>query len=191
MDDKPLPPRPLSSLTETLEAALERVRSVRGVGGNLYRAVEVTLSPDGRLARVGKIWHQDLEHVRRFGHALAANTAGMQVQVTDSRGQVLETIAPPSKDVEPVGWSNWTAIPVPKAPPRPPQPRRRPRPLPAAVPAPVKPPAPRSAPAVVPPVIAQELPVPPPTETSVGAPTLQEPPESPVERTNTLRPGQD
>lgn len=190
MDDKPLPPRTLSSLSENLEAALERVRSVQGVGGNLYRAVEVTLSPDGRLARVGKIWHRDLEHVRRFGHALAADTTGMQVQVTDSRGQVLETISPPARDAEPRGWANWTTDPVPAAPPRPPQPRRRPRPLPEVWPKPAQPPAQASAkppaqapaksaaPAIAPPVIEQVVPASNPADVAVGSTPLPEPPEA-------------
>ena len=180
-DDDPFVPKTQSSAAETLEAASERLKPMQRISGNLYRAVEVMRAPNGRVTPVGKIWHSDLERVRRFGHALAANTAGEHVQVADSGGHVIETIPPPPPGTPPVGWGNWTAVRVPNAPPRPPV---------LTAPPPKAAPVPRPPPTMVPPIVPQALPasLASAAARATAADQAPLPPESPVERTNPLPP---
>lgn len=147
--------------TETLDAASERLAAVQRVDGALYRVVEVTRQPNGRLLRQGQIWHSDLGLARRFGRALAANSVAQKVQVADAEGQVIETIPPPPPGTPAPGWgAGWRHVPLPPAPPV----RRR---------APAKPPAKLAGKAVNPPV-------------PVSLPVMEA--ESEVERTSTLTP---
>lgn len=176
-DDDPFLPKTRSSAAETLEAASARLKPTAKLDGHLYRVVEVMRAPNGRVTRVGQIWHSDLAHVRRFGRALAGNTVADHVQVADAQGVVIETIPAPPPGTPPAGWGNWKATAVPPAPPAPPRPPPRP---PAAGP---KPP-----PTMVPPIVPQALPaslapaVPKPAQLPVMAP------ENAVERTNPLPP---
>lgn len=96
----------------------------------LYRVLEMVRDARGRLQPVGRIWHQDLERTRRFGHAIAANTASHLVLIADSAGTVLEELPVCDPDERHVDWGGWTALPVPPLPPAPP-----PRRLPGVVPA--------------------------------------------------------
>ena len=172
-DDDPLPLTRRSAAAETLEAASARLKPAQRVDGTLYRVVEVLRAPNGRVKRVGQIWHSDLARVRRFGHALAGNTAGDHVQVADAGGQVIETIPAPPPGTPPTGWGHWRATALPPAPPLPSLPR------PA-----VKPP-----PTMVPPIIPQALPAslaPAASKPPRGLPVM--PPENAVERTNPLPP---
>jgi hypothetical protein len=171
-DDDPLAFSHRKAATETLDAASARLKPAQRVDGALYRVVEVLRAPDGRITRVGQIWHSDLARVRRFGHALAGNTSADQVQVADAGGQVIETIPAPPPGTPPTGWRNWRATAVPAAPPLPGRPRPAPRPA-------VKPP-----PTMVPPIIPQALPATPKPPRDL--PVM--PPESAVERTNPLPP---
>jgi hypothetical protein len=177
-EDDPLPLARRPTAAETLEAASARLKPAPRVDGSLFRVVEVMRAPNGRVQRVGQIWHSDLSRVRRFGHALAGNTSGQRVQVADAGGQVIETIPAPPPGTPPTGWGNWQATVLPPAPPRPPSPPR-----------PAAPPAPKPPPTMVPPIIPQALPatlapaVPKPPR---DLPVM--PPENAVERTNPLPP---
>ncbi len=176
-DDAPSPSRSPASATETLEAAAARLQPALRMQANLYRVVEVMRAPNGRLARVGQIWHTDLAHVRRFGRALAGNTVGDQVQVADASGAVIETIPAAAAGAGPAGWGDWKALPLPPAPPRRAPVRAAP------------PPAPRPPPTMVPPILPQALPA--SLAPSAARPPADEPmipPENEVERTNPLPP---
>lgn len=175
-DDAPFLPKTRSSATETLEAAAARLKPTLRMDGNLYRVVEVMRAPNGRLTRIGQVWHSDLDHVRRFGRALAGNTVADHVQVADATGAVIETIPAPPPGTPPAGWGDWKAIPVPPAPR-----------LPRAVP-PAAAPAPKGPPTMVPPIIPQSLPasLAPAARPPAEIPVI--PPENEVERTNPLPP---
>lgn len=181
--DDPLKPKQRSAAAETLEAVSARLRPVARIDGNLYRVVEVVRAPNGRLSKIGQIWHSDLEQVRRFGHALAGNTVADHVQVADAAGTVIETIPAPPPGSAPAGWGQWRATPLPPAPPRPP-PRVRAQPP--------KPPAHKPPPTMVPPIIPRALPptlapaAPPATRPPVDLPVMA--PENEVERTSPLPP---
>lgn len=179
MDDDDSPPfarRPAAA--ETLEAAQARLKPAQRVDGMLYRVVEVLRAPNGRVKRVGQIWHSDLSRVRRFGHALAGNTSGDHVQVADASGQVIETIPAPPPGTPPTGWGTWRAGgALPPAPPLPAPPRPAPRPAVKPPPTMVPPIIPRALPAT----LAPAVPKPPP-----NLPVM--PPENAVERTNPLPP---
>lgn len=174
-DDNPVLDAHRTAAAETLEAVSARLKPTQQIRGDLYRVVEVVHAPNGRIARVGRIWHSDLARVRQFGHALAAHTSGAKVQVADASGRVIETISPPPPGTSPTGWGQWRDIVVPPAPPRPRQPVARPNP------------APKGPPTMVPPILPQALPASlapakPPFDLPVMAP------ENAVERTNPLLP---
>lgn len=114
----------------------------------IFRVVEVVRDERGRLRHEGKIWHTDLGRMRKFGRALAANTASHRVMVADAAGNVLEEIPIAPADEREVKWTDWQAIPLPPLPPRkrPAPPKRKPRAAapalastPAAAPAPSQP----------------------------------------------------
>lgn len=179
-DDNPLFTRKPAA-AETLEAASARLKPVVQSGGHLYRVVEVLRAPNGRVQRVGQIWHSDLARVRKFGHALAGNTSGDIVQVADTTGAVLETIPAPPAGTPPTGWGNWRhSTRVPPAPPRH---------AAHGLPRPAAPPAPRPPPTMVPPILPQALPAGLASAAQAAAKRLPElPPENAVERTNPLPP---
>jgi hypothetical protein len=97
----------------------------------LFRVVEVTRNSRGRLVQQGQIWHSDLNHVRRFARAVAANSVAHGVVVADAAGAVVEQIPVGEFDGAPAGWGAWRDLPLPPAPPR-----RKPR---AALPKPTAP----------------------------------------------------
>ncbi len=134
----------------------------------LFRVVEVTRDPRGRLSTLGQIWHTDLAHVRRFGHALGANSTAQRVEITDRHGAVVEQIPVCSSPAQAAGWAGWRERPLPPLPSQPqPPPRlqRRPAPPPpfppASEPAPsaAAPPAPRATAARPSPRPVQDFPV--------------------------------
>ena len=59
----------------------------------IYRIVEITRDAEGRLHRQGHVWHNDLSMLRRFGRAVAANTASHKVLITNSHGDVVGMVA--------------------------------------------------------------------------------------------------
>jgi hypothetical protein len=132
---------------ETLAAVSARLVARPKVDPALFRVVEVVRAANGRLTRHGQIWHRDLDHVRRFGRALAANSAAQKVQVADAAGAVIETIPPPPPGTPAPGWGDWRAQAVPPMPARP-----------RAVMAPTKTPAmtPAKAPPALPPMMDVE-----------------------------------
>lgn len=180
MSDDDNEPPPAASAAQTLEKVAAQLAPKPRVNGSLYRVVETMRETDGRLSRVGRIWHTDLAQVRRFGHALAANSTAQQVQVADASGLVLETIATPPPEAPSPGWGDWKSLPLPPAPPRPARPALR-RPAAATRTAAAPPP-----PTMVPPIITQTL-----TPAAARLPPASPadmPPESEVERTATLPP---
>ncbi len=176
-DDNPVLGAQRTAAAETLEAVSARLKPTPQIRGDLYRVVEVMHAPNGRITRVGQIWHSDLAQVRQFGHALAAHTSGAKVQVADASGRVLETISPPPAGTPATGWGQWRDIAVPPAPPRPRLPAARPKP------------APQGPPTMVPPILPQALPAslaPAATRPPLDLPVMA--PENAVERTNPLPP---
>ena len=105
-----------TALLERLKDKLESQRRRRLP--ELYRAVEIGRDAHGRLVRQGRIWHSDLDHVRRFGHAMAANSVSQSVQISDTTGAVLERIAVLPLSPASAGWSGWKDRPLPPAPAR-------------------------------------------------------------------------
>ena len=125
-DDQPAGVALLAGMTARLDAR-------QGRDAPIYRVVELTREADGRLRRQGQIWHADLDQVRRFGRAVAANSVAQQVVIADSAGGVVEelSVAPAAG---PAGWAGWRELPLPPAPPRR-KPRVAPRPVVKAAPA--------------------------------------------------------
>lgn len=130
--------------TADTAAANERPTGLRGPAAfdatPIFRVVEVTRDARGRLRHEGKIWHTDLGRLRKFGRAVAANTASHRVMVADASGNVLEDIPVVPSDDRAVKWFDWEAIPLPPLPPRAKRPapiKRKPAPppLPAPIPA--------------------------------------------------------
>ncbi len=107
----------------------------------IFRVIEVVRDERGRLREEGRIWHTDIAHLRRFGRAVAANTASHRVVVADAAGQVLEEIPVAAPHERVVRWDDWQDISLPPLPPRSaqPEPRRRPKPASTVTPAAVPP----------------------------------------------------
>lgn len=141
----------------------------------LFRVVEIVRDSRGRLSPQGQIWHSDLNHVRRFGRAVAANSVSQGVLIADQAGGVVEKIPVQPLGAPGAGWgAGWRDMALPPAPPR-----QKPRVLPktlaekavaqaAAVPAlPPAPQPPRNIPVVAEPAFDPEAtatltPAPPP-----------------------------
>ena len=130
--DKPVPPPgPADVTNDTVDAAPASARyagsrvSAAFDAAPIFRVVEVVRDARGRLRHEGKIWHTDLGRLRKFGRAVAANTASHRVMVADASGNVLEEIPVAPTDDRAVKWSDWEAIPLPPLPPR----AKRPAPL--------------------------------------------------------------
>lgn len=140
--DKPAvpPPDPADTTNDSAEASpvpAEPRRFTAFDATPIFRVVEVTRDARGRLRHEGRIWHTDLGRLRKFGRAVAANTASHRVMVADAAGNVLEDIPIAPADDRAVKWSDWEAIPLPPLPPR----AKRPAPIKRKPPAP-PPPAP-------------------------------------------------
>ncbi len=138
-EDPPVPSSPPDRATnEPASAAPARSRAAFDAVP-IFRVVEVVRDAQGRLHQEGKIWHTDLGRLRKFGRAVAANTASHRVVVADASGNVLEEIPVVSADGREAKWSDWEAIPLPPLPPRAERPaplKRRPQ-----APPPVPPPS--------------------------------------------------
>lgn len=131
-----------------------RLEASQGRDAPIYRVIEITREPDGRLRQQGRIWHTDLDQVRRFGRAVAANSAGQQVVIADATGGVVEELpVAPVGAVAPAGWAGWREIALPPAPPR-----RKPR---LALRPPAATPAPAAEPAAAVPVVDAAVPAAP------------------------------
>ena len=131
--DKPDSRRPNDTPTDTASAFPTANHSAP-----IFRVVEMVRDERGRLREEGRIWHTDIAHLRRFGRAVAANTASHRVVVTDAAGQVLEEIPVAPPEERSVRWDDWQDIPLPPLPPPGPHVasrKRRKPPEPAAAPA--------------------------------------------------------
>jgi hypothetical protein len=87
----------------------------------MYRVLEMVRDARGRLVPMGHVWHADLDRIRRFGRAIASNSASHRVVIADSAGTVLEELPVCGPDERQPAWDNWQQIPVPARPPLPPQ----------------------------------------------------------------------
>jgi len=85
----------------------------------LYRLVEVVRDDRGRLREEGRVWHADLQQVRRFARAVAGSTAAHRVVVADGSGRIMEELSASVGHHEPTHWCGWKQIPVPPLPTRP------------------------------------------------------------------------
>ena len=83
----------------------------------IYRIVEILRDGDGRVQKQGCVWHNDLNLLRRFGRAVAANTASLKVLITNSYGDVVEELAVAPPDERHAAWHAWKSISLPPAPP--------------------------------------------------------------------------
>jgi hypothetical protein len=131
------PPADDSSLTGTalLDRLQKKLARRRPRLPELFRVVEIARDGQGRLVKQGQIWHSDLDHVRRFGRAVAANSVSQSVVIADTSGAVVEKIpvvAPSQAGT--AGWSGWRDQPLPPAPAR--KQTAAPRRQPAAAPPP-------------------------------------------------------
>lgn len=95
----------------------------------IYRVIEVTRDAQGRLNLHGHVWHTDLDRLRRFGRAVASNSASHRVVIADSRGELVEDLPLAGPGERQPLWTSWQRLPLPPAPPRP-----APRPVPAPPP---------------------------------------------------------
>jgi len=95
----------------------------------LYRVVEYLRDDSGRVREEGRIWHNDLSRVRKFGRAVACNTTGARVVIADNAGRVVEELPLPSFDDPVLGrWQGWQQQSLPPVP-RDRTPLKRPRPV--------------------------------------------------------------
>ena len=83
----------------------------------IYRIVEVLRDGDGRVQKQGCIWHNDLDRLRRFGRAVAANTASLKVLITNSQGDVVEELAVATANERHAAWHAWEGVSLPPVPP--------------------------------------------------------------------------
>jgi len=83
----------------------------------IYRIVEVFRDGAGRLHKQGCVWHNDLDMLRRFGRAVAANTASHKVLITNSQGDVVEELPVALPEHRHSAWNAWGSIALPPAPP--------------------------------------------------------------------------
>jgi len=83
----------------------------------IYRIVEIVRDGQGRLHRQGCVWHNDLQMLRRFGRAVAANTASHKVLITNSQGEVIEELPVAPLGQRQSAWDSWGDVALPPAPP--------------------------------------------------------------------------
>lgn len=122
----------------------------------IYRVIEVSRDATGRLSLHGHIWHTDLDRLRRFGRAVAANSSSHRVVIADGRGELIEELQMAGPGERQPLWGTWQKIPLPPPPARSAAPRvvaprlrepvaaepaRPPSPAPAPVSVPTPPPA--------------------------------------------------
>jgi hypothetical protein len=84
----------------------------------IYRVLEVFRDGNGRLRKEGRVWHTDLNRMRKFGRAVASNTSSLKVLITDAAGDVMEEISPPPAELRQSRWDSWEAIALPPCPPK-------------------------------------------------------------------------
>ena len=85
----------------------------------IYRIVEIVRDGDGRLHKQWRVWHNNLDMLRRFGRAVAANTASHKVLITDSHGDVIEELSVALPEDRRSAWNSWGSVALPPAPPLP------------------------------------------------------------------------
>jgi hypothetical protein len=118
MDEAPDDDNTLTG-TALLERLRTRLASRQRRLPEMFRVVEIARDGHGRLVKQGRIWHSDLDQVRRFGRAVAANSAAQGVVIADASGAVVEQIPVlPLSQAGAAGWAGWQDLPLPPAPPR-------------------------------------------------------------------------
>lgn len=120
-----MPNRPIVARV-ALEGFGEDDPGIRWERTPLYRVIEVVRDGEGRLRKEGRIWHSDLNHLRRFGRAVASNAASHKVWIADVRGDVIEELPILSPEQRQPLWGDWQDMPLPPRPPvrKAPRPRR-------------------------------------------------------------------
>jgi len=88
-----------------------------GLQQPVYRVVELRRDGDGRLRKLGNIWHANLDVPRKFGRAMAANTSSHRIVIEDNQGRVLEEVPVTSAGERKDLWSGWEDIPLTVLPP--------------------------------------------------------------------------
>lgn len=83
----------------------------------IYRVVEVVRNSEGRLRHEGRVWHNDLALLRKFGRAVAANTSSHRVMITDAVGDIIEELPIAAPDERQSAWDSWEGVDLPPAPP--------------------------------------------------------------------------
>jgi len=121
-------PKPAGTVTTGFNAPVDDQRWDRQP---IYRIVEVSRDGEGRLRREGRVWHNDLDMLRKFGRAVAANTSSHRVMITDSLGEVIEELPVATAEARHSSWDTWGGLALPPAPPRKPRPLPPPKPAPA------------------------------------------------------------
>ena len=105
--------------SDLLQSLSQKLARRQRKAPELFRVVEIVRDSRGRLSPQGQIWHSDLEHVRRFGRAVAANSVSQGVLIADTQGGVVEKIPVQPLGGAASGWGDgWRAMPLPPAPPR-------------------------------------------------------------------------
>lgn len=82
----------------------------------IYRVVEVVRNSEGRLRHEGRVWHNDLALLRKFGRAVAANTSSHRVMITDAVGDVIEELPVAPPEARHSAWDSWGGLDLPPAP---------------------------------------------------------------------------
>jgi len=120
--DTPDRPPPAAKPAITARAALEgfgeEASSEEWDRAPLYRVVEVVRDAEGRLRKEGRIWHTDLNHLRRFGRAVASNASAHKVMIADHLGDVVEELPVAAPEDRAGCWGGgWQDMPLPPRPP--------------------------------------------------------------------------
>ncbi|MEY4562145.1 MAG: hypothetical protein RLZZ618_1422 [Pseudomonadota bacterium] len=117
-DHRPSAPKRAITARAALEGFGEEAPSEDWDRAPLYRVVEVVRDAEGRLRKEGRIWHTDLNHLRRFGRAVASNASAHKVMIADHLGDVIEELPVAAPEDRAGCWGGgWQDMPLPPRPP--------------------------------------------------------------------------
>lgn len=63
----------------------------QGDMSDLFKIVEVRIGPNGRLERIGRVWHATIERARFAAMQLANGSLSLRVEVQRADGSVVAT----------------------------------------------------------------------------------------------------